>query len=68
MGLVVSFAYAVDLTQTPEAEPMFAGPVYKKWWFWTAVGVVAVGSVTAIGVGAANSPSGRPFNVVLGIP
>ncbi len=22
-------------------------PFYKKWWFWTAVGVVVVGSVTA---------------------
>jgi hypothetical protein len=43
-------------------------PVYKKWWFWTAVGVVAVGgAATAVGV-AANNSSGRPFNVVLGTP
>ena len=58
---------AADVTQTPE-EPGAGGPVYKKWWFWTAVGVVAVGGVTAASVAAANS-GGRPsFNVVLGIP
>ena len=26
-------------------------PVYKKWWFWTIVGVAAVGTGTAIGLG-----------------
>lgn len=58
---------AADVTETPE-EPGAGGPVYKKWWFWTAVGVVAVGGVTAAGVAAANNSGGRPFNVVLGIP
>ena len=57
---------AALLTEAP-GEPFFAGPVYKKWWFWTAVGVVAVGSATAIGAAAGSNPS-RPFNVVLGIP
>ncbi|MGV3625163.1 MAG: PEGA domain-containing protein [Archangium sp.] len=49
-------------------EPSAGGPVYTKWWFWTAVGVVAVGAAaTAGGVAAANSrPAG--FNVVLGTP
>ncbi|MEW5741829.1 MAG: PEGA domain-containing protein [Myxococcota bacterium] len=41
-------------------------PVYKKWWFWTAVGVVVVGSATAVGVAAASSKPG--YNVVLGTP
>jgi hypothetical protein len=41
-------------------------PLYKKWWFWTAVGVVVVGSATAIGVAAA--PSRPGYNVVLGTP
>lgn len=42
-------------------------PVYKKWWFWTAVGVVVVGGATAAGVAAASSS--RPgYNVILGIP
>lgn len=48
-------------------EPGAKSPVYKKWWFWTAVGVVVVGGTTA-GVVAASSSNGRPFNVVLGLP
>lgn len=28
------------VTQTPGAQPV-ASPFYKKWWFWTTVGVVA---------------------------
>lgn len=43
-------------------------PLLKKWWFWTAVGVVAVGGATTAGVVAANNSGGRPFNVVLGMP
>lgn len=49
-------------------EPAAGGPVYKKWWFWTAIGVVAVGGATAAGVVAANNPGPRPFNVLLGSP
>ena len=49
-------------------QPSSGEPVFKKWWFWTAVGVVAVGgAATAVGV-AANNSGGRPFNVVLGTP
>jgi len=44
------------------------GPLYTKWWFWTAVGVVAVGGATAAGVAAANNSGPKPFNVVLGTP
>jgi hypothetical protein len=59
---------AADVSQSAE-EPGAGAPVLKQWWFWTAVGVVAVGgAATAIGVAAANNPGGRPFNVVLGIP
>ena len=25
-------------------------PIYRKWWFWTAIGVVVVGTVTATAV------------------
>jgi hypothetical protein len=31
---------------TPEHPPE-STPIYKRWWLWTAVGVVAAGSVTA---------------------
>ena len=59
---------AAEVTEAAGEEPGAGGPVYKKWWFWTAVGVVALGGVaTAAGV-AANNSGGRPFNVVLGIP
>jgi len=27
-------------------------PLYRKWWFWAAVGTVVAGSVTAIAIGA----------------
>ena len=49
-----------------EVEQGGGTPVYKKWWFWTAVGVVVVGSATAVGVAVACSNSG--YNVVLGTP
>ncbi|MDP2276243.1 MAG: PEGA domain-containing protein [Archangium sp.] len=58
---------AAEVTDTSE-EPSAGGPVYKKWWFWTAVGVVAVGGITAGAVAGANNSGGRPFNVVLGTP
>jgi hypothetical protein len=30
------------------AAPPSASPIYKKWWFWTAIGVVAAGTVAAV--------------------
>ncbi len=32
-------------------------PVYKKWWLWTVVGVVAAGAAVGIGVGVTQSSS-----------
>lgn len=34
-------------------------PVYKKWWLWTIVGVVAVGAGVGIGLGVTHSNSGN---------
>ena len=31
-------------------------PIYKKWWLWTAVGVVAVGVAVGVGVGVTQKP------------
>jgi tetratricopeptide (TPR) repeat protein len=39
-------------------------PVYKKWWLWTVVGVVAVGGAVGLGVGL--SQRGSSFNPSLG--
>lgn len=35
-------------------------PVYTRWWFWTAVGVVAVGVASGVGAWAATSQSTGP--------
>lgn len=29
-----------------------AAPLYKRWWFWTAIGAVAAGTATAIALGS----------------
>jgi tetratricopeptide (TPR) repeat protein len=35
----------------PPATPRTKVPVYKKWWLWTVVGVVVVGTAVGLGVG-----------------
>ena len=45
-------SYEAELTQPKEAEPpkqITRKPIYKRWWFWTIVGVAA-GGVIAAGV------------------
>ncbi|MCK5795662.1 MAG: tetratricopeptide repeat protein [Deltaproteobacteria bacterium] len=44
-----------DPPETPKPKVAASSPFYKKWWFWTAVGVVVVGTATGVGVAAANS-------------
>ena len=39
-------------TEHPDAKPSSA-PVYKKWWFWTIIGVAAAGIATGVGLGIA---------------
>lgn len=39
-------------TEHPDAKASGA-PVYKKWWFWTIIGVAAAGVATGIGLGVA---------------
>jgi hypothetical protein len=57
-----------DVGVSSSGEPAAGGPVYTKWWFWTAVGVVAVGAGVGIGAAAANNSGPAPYNVVLGLP
>jgi tetratricopeptide (TPR) repeat protein len=40
----------------PAPAPAEARPIYKRWWFWTVIGVVVAGGVTA-GVVAGSRPS-----------
>lgn len=42
---------------TAEAQAPASTPLYKKWWFWTAIGAFAVTTVVII---AASSSSGPP--------
>lgn len=61
-------AAASTNTQTSQ-EATLSEPIFTKWWFWTAVGVVVVGGATAGTIAAVSSSNqGRPFNVVLGSP
>ncbi|MEO8705450.1 MAG: tetratricopeptide repeat protein [Kofleriaceae bacterium] len=52
----------------PDAVETGDTPVYKKWWFWTAVAVVAVGA--GVGIYVATSGDGTPDttfgNIVFG--
>jgi tetratricopeptide (TPR) repeat protein len=47
--------------------PPRSKPVYKKWWFWTAIGavvVVGVGVGLGVGLSQSSSPSGTTFPAV----
>lgn len=43
-------------TSAPPPEPSESQPITRKWWFWTIIGVVVVG--TAVGVGVAAGGGG----------
>lgn len=48
----------------PADKPQASKPIYKKWWFWTIIGVVAAGAVAGGVAGAAASqkqPPPEPF-------
>ncbi len=48
----------------PPADQPASKPVYKKWWFWTIVGVVVAGGVAGAVAGVAlgqKSPPAEPF-------
>jgi len=37
-----------------------ATPLYKRWWFWTAIGVIAAGGAAAIAVGVTSQTPSCP--------
>jgi hypothetical protein len=49
---------ALDLSTRTQAAP--AGPVYTRWWFWTAVGAVAAGTATVAIILARRDPTSIP--------
>jgi len=47
-----------DVSSTSTTAPSEAPPIYKRWWFWTALGAVALaGGITTIVLLSGNSPS-----------
>lgn len=55
----------------PPPAPADTRPLYKRWWFWAAVGVIAVGTVTAVAVVASqrntSCPSGHVCTGSIGL-
>ena len=49
-----SSSTATSTSVTASAPPRHT-PVYKKWWLWTIVGVVAVGAGVGLGIGLSQS-------------
>jgi tetratricopeptide (TPR) repeat protein len=48
-------------TPVPRAPTRPAGsPIYKRWWFWTLVGVAAAGAAAGVYAATANSGTGVP--------
>lgn len=47
----------IDAPPPPVAESQ---PLYKRWWFWTAVGVIVAGGASALAVGLATRPPSCP--------
>jgi hypothetical protein len=57
-------ATVVSATVVSAAPPSAdeAHPIYTRWWFWTAIGVVAAGAViTAVAVSSSGGSAG-PWN------
>jgi hypothetical protein len=50
------FIFTIPATPPPVEKPVaVSSPWYKKWWIWTAVGVVVVGVSVGVGVAASDS-------------
>ena len=47
----------VDAPPPPPAENK---PLYKRWWFWTALGVIVAGGASAVAVGVLTSKPACP--------
>jgi hypothetical protein len=54
------------LVATPETATTPSRPLYRRWWFWTALGAVVAGA--AIGGYAASRPGPRPYQGTLDPP
>lgn len=48
----------------PPPPPVKARPLYKRWWFWTAIGVIAAGTATAVVIAATQRSASCPSDHV----
>ena len=51
---------ALDFSSRDEAAQESRSPIYKKWWFWTAVGAVAAGTAAVVTIMAERDPTKIP--------
>lgn len=51
---------ALDLDRRDQPPRTSSGAVYKRWWFWTAVGAVAAGTATVAIIMAQRDPTNIP--------
>ena len=59
----------VVLAFTPGSSEASSGGVHTRWWFWTGIGAVVVGTVVGIAIasgGASQQPVGRWATVTVG--
>lgn len=57
---VVPPAVGVDISPRDEAPASSAGPIYKRWWVWAAMGAVVVGTAAVAIVMARRDPTEIP--------
>jgi tetratricopeptide (TPR) repeat protein len=55
---------AIDLGAQAEPAPQTTSPIYKRWWFWTAVGAVAAGTATVAIIMAKRDPTKIPASAL----
>jgi len=57
-------AAAIDLGAQNETAPATTGAIYKRWWFWTAVGAVAAGTAAVVIILAERDPTKVPTSAL----
>ena len=56
----------IDQVVVPTAPPDGSRPLYKRWWFWTAIGaVVLTGVITTVVLTGGKSPSCDPGRICM---
>lgn len=51
---------ALDLSSRDDSEAKPSGPIYTRWWFWTAAGAVAAGTATVVAIMVTRDPTKVP--------